>query len=46
MEEEGFGHCTNHGACQSACPKDIRVDFITNLNSDYIQGALSAGGEG
>jgi succinate dehydrogenase / fumarate reductase, iron-sulfur subunit len=33
-DEEGFGHCTNHGACQNACPKDISVDYIALLNRD------------
>ncbi|MHB1168684.1 MAG: succinate dehydrogenase/fumarate reductase iron-sulfur subunit [Longimicrobiales bacterium] len=36
-DEEGFGHCTMHGACQNACPKDIRVDWIARLNRDYRQ---------
>jgi len=34
MDEEHFGHCTNHGACQNACPKDISVDYIARLNAD------------
>jgi succinate dehydrogenase / fumarate reductase, iron-sulfur subunit len=34
MDEELFGHCTNHGACQTACPKDISVDYISWLNRD------------
>jgi succinate dehydrogenase / fumarate reductase iron-sulfur subunit len=33
-DEEGFGHCTNHGACQNACPKGISVDYIAQLNRD------------
>ena len=33
-DEAGFGHCTNHGACQTACPKDIKVDYIARLNAD------------
>ena len=33
-DDEGFGHCTNHGACQTACPKDIKVDYIARLNAD------------
>jgi succinate dehydrogenase / fumarate reductase, iron-sulfur subunit len=33
-DEEGFGHCTMHGACQNACPKDIKVDYIARLNAD------------
>jgi succinate dehydrogenase / fumarate reductase, iron-sulfur subunit len=34
MDDERFGHCTNHGACQTACPKDISVDYIAWLNRD------------
>ena len=30
--DEDFGHCTNHGACQEACPKGISVDYIALLN--------------
>ncbi|CAN5841984.1 succinate dehydrogenase/fumarate reductase iron-sulfur subunit [soil metagenome] len=33
-DAEGFGHCTMHGACQNACPKDIKVDYISRLNAD------------
>jgi hypothetical protein len=33
-DNELFGHCTNHGAGQSACPKDISVDYIARLNRD------------
>lgn len=32
--DEDFGHCTNHGACQNACPKGISVDYIARLNLD------------
>ena len=30
-DDEGFGTCTNHGACQTACPKGISVDYIAQL---------------
>jgi succinate dehydrogenase / fumarate reductase iron-sulfur subunit len=40
MDAEGFGSCTNHGACQTACPKEISVDFITRLNSDFRKASL------
>ena len=40
MDEEGFGSCTNHGACQSACPKEISVDFIARLNGDFRRALL------
>jgi succinate dehydrogenase / fumarate reductase, iron-sulfur subunit len=31
-QDEAFGHCTNHGACENACPKGISVDYIATLN--------------
>jgi succinate dehydrogenase / fumarate reductase iron-sulfur subunit len=37
MDREKFGNCTNHGACQVACPQEISVDFITRLNRDYLR---------
>jgi succinate dehydrogenase iron-sulfur subunit len=40
MDHEGFGSCTNHGACQSACPKEISVDFIARLNGDFRRALL------
>jgi len=39
---EGFGTCTNHGACQEACPKGISVDFIARLNRDLLVGSWKA----
>ena len=41
-DDEGFGNCTNHGACQVACPKGISVDYIARLNRDFIKGDLMA----
>lgn len=35
MDEEGFGGCTNVGACTAVCPKEISQDFITEMNRDY-----------
>jgi succinate dehydrogenase / fumarate reductase iron-sulfur subunit len=37
MDDEGFGNCTNHGACQEICPKEISIDVIALLNRDYIK---------
>ncbi len=47
-DDEGFGNCTNHGACQVACPKGISVDYIAQLNRDLVAAALTstANGEG
>ncbi len=42
---EGFGSCTNHGACQEACPKGISVDFIARLNRDLLVASWKAAGD-
>ncbi|HSM07965.1 MAG TPA: succinate dehydrogenase/fumarate reductase iron-sulfur subunit [Gemmatimonadota bacterium] len=36
MEAEKFGNCTNHGACEIACPKGISIENIALLNRDYL----------
>jgi succinate dehydrogenase / fumarate reductase, iron-sulfur subunit len=43
-DTEGFGHCTTHGACQTACPKEIKVDYIARLNADLRRAALARHG--
>ena len=40
MDAEGFGSCTNHGECEAACPKEIRIDVIARLNRDYLKANL------
>jgi succinate dehydrogenase / fumarate reductase iron-sulfur subunit len=42
MDAAGFGSCTNHGECEAACPKKIRLEFIARLNRDYLWGSLLA----
>jgi succinate dehydrogenase / fumarate reductase iron-sulfur subunit len=37
MDKEGFGHCTNQSECQAVCPKEISVDFIAQLNREYLK---------
>jgi succinate dehydrogenase iron-sulfur subunit len=37
---EGFGYCTNHGACETACPKAISIEFIAQLNRDYLKALM------
>ena len=37
MDEEGFGNCTNTGACHVECPKGISLDYITRMNSEYLK---------
>ncbi len=40
MDEEGFGSCTNTYDCEGACPKNISVDFISEMNADYRRAIL------
>ncbi len=40
-EELGFGHCTNHRECEAVCPKGISVDFIAQLNRDFIRASAA-----
>ena len=44
MDEEGFGNCTNIGACEAECPKEIKLTNIARMNRDYI-GAMLASDE-
>jgi succinate dehydrogenase / fumarate reductase iron-sulfur subunit len=37
MDEEGFGNCSNQSECQAVCPKEISVDFIAQMNREYIK---------
>ncbi len=43
MDREGFGTCTNHGECEAACPKGIRMQFIAQMNSDFVKASVTAG---
>lgn len=40
MDAEGFGTCTNHGECSRACPKEIKQEFIAQLNRDFFKATL------
>ncbi len=42
MDAEGFGACTNTGACEVECPKGISLDNIAKLNREYISAKLSS----
>ena len=41
MDDEKFGNCTNAYECSAACPKEIPVRVIAELNRDYIKASLS-----
>jgi len=36
MDLEGFGHCTLVGECMAACPKEISIDVIKQMNRDFL----------
>ncbi|WP_299394368.1 succinate dehydrogenase/fumarate reductase iron-sulfur subunit [uncultured Gelidibacter sp.] len=40
MDEEGFGNCTNTGACEVECPKGISLENIARLNREYLAAGL------
>ena len=40
MDEEGFGACTNTGACEIECPKGISVTNIARMNREFIESNL------
>jgi succinate dehydrogenase / fumarate reductase iron-sulfur subunit len=42
MDKEGFGACTNTGACEAICPKEISLTNIARLNAEYFSAGLSA----
>ncbi len=37
MDAEGFGNCTNHYECEKACPKGIKVTFISRMNRELMK---------
>ncbi|PTQ99636.1 succinate dehydrogenase / fumarate reductase iron-sulfur subunit [Mucilaginibacter yixingensis] len=40
MDEEGFGNCTNTGACEAECPKEITLTNISRMNNDFLSAKL------
>ena len=42
MDKEGFGACTNTGACEATCPKEISLQNIARLNKEYLVASLTA----
>ncbi|MFQ5678473.1 MAG: succinate dehydrogenase/fumarate reductase iron-sulfur subunit [Gemmatimonadota bacterium] len=44
MDEEGFGSCSNHGACQEACPKGISIAHIAWSNADFLKASRRRAG--
>jgi succinate dehydrogenase / fumarate reductase iron-sulfur subunit len=42
MDEEGFGNCTNTGACEVECPKGISLENIARMNREYLKAMVTA----
>jgi len=42
MDEEGFGNCTNTGACEVECPKGISLENIARMNREFLKAGLSS----
>ena len=36
MDKEGFGNCSNTGACEVECPKGISLEHIARMNREYL----------
>jgi succinate dehydrogenase / fumarate reductase iron-sulfur subunit len=42
MDAEGFGNCTNTGACEVECPKGISLENIARMNREYLSASLKS----
>lgn len=40
MDAEGFGNCTNTGACEAECPKGISIENIARMNREYLKASM------
>lgn len=40
MDAEGFGNCTNIGACEAECPKEIKLTNIARMNREYLGASI------
>ena len=40
MDSEGFGNCTNTGACEVECPKGISLENIARMNTEFLKASL------
>jgi succinate dehydrogenase / fumarate reductase iron-sulfur subunit len=40
MDNCGFGNCTNHRACENACPKEVSISHIARFNRQFLKAAL------
>lgn len=42
MDKEGFGNCTNTGACEVECPKGISLENIARMNREYLTASITS----
>lgn len=42
MDKEGFGNCSNTGACEVECPKGISLENIARMNREYLKASISS----
>ena len=40
MDKEGFGNCTNTGACEVECPKEISLENIARMNREFLKASI------
>jgi succinate dehydrogenase / fumarate reductase iron-sulfur subunit len=42
MDDEGFGNCSNIGACEAECPKEIKLTNIARMNRDFLSASIAS----
>ncbi|HHG86114.1 MAG TPA: succinate dehydrogenase/fumarate reductase iron-sulfur subunit, partial [Bacteroidetes bacterium] len=42
MDKEGFGNCSNTGACSAECPKEISLTNIARLNREFYRAQFAS----
>lgn len=42
MDKEGFGNCSNTGACEVECPKGISLENIARMNREYLRASVTS----
>lgn len=45
MNREAFGYCTNIGACEAVCPKNIKLEVIALMNRAFLRASWTERGE-
>jgi len=40
MDAEGFGNCSNTGACEIECPKGISLENIARMNREFMKASI------